>query len=160
MPAWKLILEYDGTRYAGWQEQKHARTVAGELRLAAEWFFLKPVAIIGAGRTNAGVHAIAQVACLRSGKGVNPIELLRGLNDRLPPDINVLRVDDVNPRFDPRRDALARYYLYQISTRRSAFAKRYVWWVKDRLDMNSMRLAIQALRGKHDFPGFCEPRGD
>src|SRR5215210_7146463 len=123
MPCWKSTIEYDGTRYSGWQEQKHARTVAGELRLAAERFLSKPAEIMGAGRTDAGVHAIAQIARLKSDKGTRPIELLRALNDRLPPDINVLRVDEVNPRFDPRRDALARYYLYQISMRRSAFAK-------------------------------------
>ena len=160
MACWKLILEYDGTRYAGWQEQPHARTIAGELRLAAERLFSRPVEIAGAGRTDAGVHAIAQVACIRSGKGGKPVEVLRGLNDSLPPDINVLRVDEAHPRFDPRRDALARYYVYQISTRRSAFAKRYVWWVKDRLDVNSMRRAIHSLRGRHDFARFCEARDD
>jgi tRNA pseudouridine38-40 synthase len=156
MPNWKLTVEYDGTRYYGWQEQKHARTVAGELRLAAERFLSKPVEMMGAGRTDAGVHAIAQVASLKSERRAKPLELLRALNDRLPSDINVLRVEEAHPRFDPRRDALARFYLYQIATRRSAFAKRYVWWVKDRLDVDSMRQAAEALAGRHDFSSFCE----
>lgn len=160
MPVWKLIVEYEGTRYSGWQEQRHARTVAGELRIAAERFLSRPVELSGAGRTDAGVHAIAQIASLKSAKGARPIELLRALNDRLPPDINVLRVDEANPRFDPRRDALGRYYLYQISTRRSAFAKRYVWWVKDRLDVTSMSRAAELFRGRHDFSRFCEERSD
>src|SRR5215216_3048583 len=160
MPTWRLIIEYDGTRYSGWQEQKSSRTVAGELRVAAERFLPRPVEIMGAGRTDAGVHALAQVASLKSGRRMKPLELLHALNDGLPPDINVLRVDEAHPRFDPRRDAMARFYIYQISTRRSAFAKRYVWWVKDRLDLNSMRQASQVIRGRHDFAHFCEKRDE
>jgi tRNA pseudouridine38-40 synthase len=113
---------------------------------------------MGAGRTDAGVHALAQVASLRADRRARPLELLRALNDGLPPDINVLRVDEAHPRFDPRRDAVARFYLYQISMRRSAFAKRYVWWVKDRLDVNPMRDACRALTGRHDFARFREER--
>jgi tRNA pseudouridine38-40 synthase len=160
MPNWKLVIEYEGTRYSGWQEQKNARTVAGEIRDAAERFFSRPVAVMGAGRTDAGVHALAQVASLRADGRAKPIELLRALNDGLPPDINVLRVDEAHPRFDPRRDAVARFYLYQISLRRSAFAKRYVWWVKDRLDLNLMRDACRMLPGRHDFERFREERVD
>jgi tRNA pseudouridine38-40 synthase len=154
------MVEYEGTRYSGWQEQKNARTVAGELRIAAEKFFSRPVDLMGAGRTDAGVHALAQVASLRSDRRARPLELLRALNDELPPDINVLRVDEAHPRFDPRRDAVARFYLYQVSMRRSAFAKRYVWWVKDRLDVNPMREACRMLSGRHDFARFREERSD
>lgn len=157
---WKLVIEYEGTRYSGWQEQKNARTVAGEIRLAAEKFFSRPVEVMGAGRTDAGVHALAQVASLKSDRRAKPLELLRALNDALPPDINILRIDEAHPRFDPRREALARLYLYQISMRRSAFAKRYVWWVKDRLDLNLMRDASRQLLGRHDFERFREERVD
>jgi tRNA pseudouridine38-40 synthase len=160
MTNWKLVVEYEGTRYSGWQEQKNARTVAGEIRAAAEKFFSRPVDIMGAGRTDAGVHALAQVASLRADGRARPIELLRALNDALPPDINVLRVDEAHPRFDPRRDAVARFYLYQISMRRSAFAKRYVWWVKDRLDVNLMRDACRALVGRHDFVRVRDERSE
>jgi tRNA pseudouridine38-40 synthase len=160
MPNWKLIVEYEGTRYSGWQEQKHARTIAGELRLAAERFFSKPVEIKGAGRTDAGVHAVAQVASLKSERRARPLEVLRGLNDSLPADINVLRVDEAHPRFDPRRDAIARFYLYQVSLRRSSFAKRYVWWVRDRLDVDLIRRASQSIPGRKDFKHFCEGRAD
>ncbi|HEX8091176.1 MAG TPA: tRNA pseudouridine(38-40) synthase TruA [Blastocatellia bacterium] len=160
MPNWKLVIEYEGTRYSGWQEQKNARTVAGEVRGAAERFFSMPVEVMGAGRTDAGVHALAQVASLRADRRVKPLELLRALNDGLPPDINVLRVDEAQPRFDPRRDAVMRYYMYQISLRRSAFAKRYVWWVKDRLDVSLMRDACGMLVGRHDFERFRDQRGD
>src|SRR5215216_6601684 len=115
MPNWRLTLEYDGTRYSGWQEQKSSRTVAGELRLAAERFLPRPVEIMGAGRTDAGVHALAQVVSLKSERRAKALDLLHALNDRLPPDINVLSVDEAHPRFDPRREAMARLYLYQIS---------------------------------------------
>src|SRR5215813_6489930 len=160
MTTWKLVVEYDGTRYYGWQEQKNARTVAGELRAAAEKFFGTPVEIGGAGRTDAGVHALGQVAALRAQRRLKPGTLHRELNDRLPPDINVLRVDEARPDFDPRRQAVSRYYLYQISMRRTAFAKRFVWWVKDPLDHAAMRDAALLLRGRHDFARFCDKRAD
>ncbi|MEK6284619.1 MAG: tRNA pseudouridine(38-40) synthase TruA [Acidobacteriota bacterium] len=158
MAAWNLTLEYDGTRYHGWQEQRNARTVAGEIRIAAEEFFAKPVEIAGAGRTDAGVHALGQVARLRTDWRQKRVDLLTALNDRLPPDINVLRVEEARGGFDPRRAAFARYYLYQISTRRTAFAKRFVWWVKDKLDQAAMREAAQSLLGRHDFARFCDKR--
>lgn len=160
MATWKLTLEYDGTRFYGWQEQKNARTVAGELRVAAEAFFSKPVEIAGAGRTDAGVHALGQVARLRTDWRQKRVDLLHALNDRLPPDINVLRVEEARAGFDPRREALARYYLYQISSRRTAFAKRFVWWVKDRLDEAAMREAARLLLGRHDFARFCDKRAE
>jgi len=158
LSTWKLTIEYDGTRYYGWQEQRNSRTVAGDLRAAAESLIAKPVEIAGAGRTDAGVHALGQVVRLSAGAQLNRADLLHGLNDRLPADINVLRVDEMRPSFDPRRDALARYYLYQISTRRTAFAKRFVWWVKDRLDEKAMSAAARMLTGRHDFGSFCDKR--
>jgi tRNA pseudouridine38-40 synthase len=160
MFSYKLVIEYEGTRYFGWQEQKNARTIAGEIRLAAEEFLAKPVEISGAGRTDAGVHALAQVARLKSPRRVKPLELQRALNDRLPADISVLRTDEAHPDFDPRRDAFQRYYLYQISLRRTAFAKRFVWWVKDRLNVDSMNKACSLVSGRHDFARFCDKRAE
>jgi tRNA pseudouridine38-40 synthase len=157
---WRLTLEYEGTRYRGWQEQKNATTVAGELRRAAEDYLGRPIDLVGAGRTDAGVHALAQVARLRAGKPARPVELLRALNDRLPADINLLRVEPLSAPFDPRRDAIARYYIYQIATRRTAFAKRFVWWVKDRLDLALMQAASGLLAGRHDLSSFREERDD
>lgn len=160
LPTWKLTIEYDGTRYHGWQEQKPAKTIAGEIRSAAQQFFDGPVDLGGAGRTDAGVHAIAQVAHLRNRRHCDPNELLKRINDTLPPDINVLSVEEVQARFDARRDAEARYYLYQISTRRTAFAKRFVWWIKDSLDVEAMERAAQSLVGMHDFAQFADKRAD
>ena len=160
MSTWKLTVEYEGTRYYGWQEQKNARTVAGELRAAAEALFSRPVEIAGAGRTDSGVHALGQVARLRTNWRQKPVALVHELNDRLPPDINVLNAKEVQPGFDPRRDAVARYYVYQISQRRTAFAKRFVWWVKDDLDHAAMREAAAALPGRRDFARFCDKRAE
>jgi len=155
---WKLTVEYDGTRYYGWQEQRNSRTVAGELRAAAEGLFSGPVEINGAGRTDAGVHALGQVVRLRAGSLRKRGEILHGLNDRLPQDISVLKVEETHPSFDPRRDTVARSYLYQISTRRTAFAKRFVWWVKDKLDAPAMKHATESLPGRNDFWRFCDKR--
>jgi tRNA pseudouridine38-40 synthase len=159
MPKWKLVLEYQGTRYRGWQEQANARTVQGDLRKAAEALLGERPEIVGAGRTDAGVHALGQVAHLRT-LGVHTASRLRqDLNDLLPPDINILTLSEAMPRFHARHDALDRSYLYQISTRRRAFAKPFVWWVKDRLDLERMKSAAAFLPGRHDFAAFCDRGG-
>jgi tRNA pseudouridine38-40 synthase len=157
--AWKLTLEYDGTRYSGWQEQKNARTVAGEIRRAAEEFLQTEVDLHGSGRTDAGVHALAQVAHLRANlrSAPGPEELRRALNSDLPADIAVLRADPAPLKFHARHDALRRSYIYQISTRKRAFEKRYVWWVKERLDIETMQAAAAMVRGRHDFNCFRAP---
>lgn len=156
MRTWKLTIEYDGTKYSGWQEQQNARTIMGELRYAAEELFDADIEMQGSGRTDAGVHASAQVAHLRvrRDQAPHPAAIRRELNERLPADIVVLAVEEVPNRFHARHDALTRTYLYQISTRKSAFSKRYVWWVKDRLDVNLMAEAAQRLAGRHDFVCF------
>ena len=160
MAVWKLTIEYEGTRYRGWQEQKNARTIAGELRRAAQILCGPEIEIGGAGRTDAGVHALAQVAHLKSDQRIRAGELRRGLNDNLPADINILKVEQAAKEFHARRSARARSYLYQISLRRTAFAKSFVWWIKDELDIEAMRSASERLVGRHDFFNFCEPRGD
>ena len=160
---WRLEVEYEGTRYGGWQRQPHARTVQGELTRAAAEVFGAEVEVGGSGRTDAGVHALGQVAHLKlkgraKGKDRQPSarQIQAGVNQLLPHDINVLRVSTAAPDFHARHDAVARYYLYQISTRRTAFAKPFVWWVRDRLDATSMARACALFEGTHDFSSFCE----
>ncbi len=157
---WKLEIEYDGTRYRGWQKQINARTVQGEIEKAAEEFFDTGLFEVGgSGRTDAGVHALEQIAHLRVFRPVEdftPKILQYELNSRLPHDINVLRVRNATENFHARHNAIARSYLYQISPRRTAFAKNYVWWVKDRLDVSVMNRACSMIVGKHDFYSFCE----
>jgi len=161
MPTWKLVLEYDGTRYRGWQSQANTdRTVQGVLLRAAREVLGEDASAGGAGRTDAGVHALAQVAHLKARKAPSEKDIVWGLNERLPHDVNVLSAAIAAPSFHARHDATARTYLYRISRRRTAFDKRFVWWVRDRLDLGAMRRAAKLFAGRHDFASFCEnPEG-
>lgn len=156
MPTYRLDIEYEGTRYHGWQEQKNARSVTGELRRAIQEAGGTVKEIGGSGRTDAGVHALAQVAHLRLAQPVEPGPFRRAVNDLLPPDIHVLAMAAVPNGFHARHSAVSRSYLYQISRRRTAFAKRWVWWVKRPLDAARMAEAAAPLSGRHDFRLFCE----
>jgi tRNA pseudouridine38-40 synthase len=155
---YKIILEYDGTSYRGWQTQKNAKSVQDTLTDAAEKLFGTKTDIQGAGRTDAGVHALAQVAHLDTEKQLPPRTIREGLNDLLPSNINILRVDEVPVSFHARHYAEARSYLYIISKRRSAFRKRYVWWVRDKLDIEKMRSACGLFQGFLDFTSFADKR--
>lgn len=153
----KLTIEYAGTRYSGWQIQKNARTIQGELEraiLAATG--VGDFELYGSGRTDAGVHALAQVAHLDIHSSLPADTLRRRINDELPTDIVVLRAASVPHRFHARRDARARSYLYQVARRRTAFAKPFVWWVKEDLSVDAMRDAAQAFVGFHDFRAFSD----
>jgi len=156
MPTLRLRIEYEGTRYRGWQEQKNARTVAGELRRAIEDVVGERVELGGAGRTDAGVHALEQGAHLRLMGRTDPERLRQTINERLPADIHLLSAEPAPARFHARHSALSRSYLYQISRRRTALAKRYVWWVRRPLDAQAMSAAAARLAGRHDFASFCE----
>ncbi len=157
MPRFKLVIEYAGTRYSGWQIQKNARTVQGEIDRAVRTVTGRPdFELYGSGRTDAGVHALAQVAHLDAAWRLPPGVLRERLNDQLPADINVLSLDPVPHRFHARRDAVGRSYLYQVARRRTAFAKAFVWWVKEPLDLAAMRRAGSALVGMADFRSFTD----
>jgi tRNA pseudouridine38-40 synthase len=157
---YKIILEYDGTNYSGWQTQKNSKSIQGTLISAAQNFLGIPVEVQGAGRTDSGVHALAQATHLKTSRKINTETLLIGLNDNLPASINVLRVENVPPRFHARHNALGRSYLYLIAKRRTAFGKRYVWWVKDKLDIGKMQKALGIFQGFHDFISFADKRMD
>ncbi len=157
MPRYRLTIEYAGTRYSGWQIQKNAKTVQGELHRALEATLGKaPFETYGSGRTDAGVHALGQVVHLDTATTLPPATLMARVNDALPADINVLAAERVSPRFHARHSAVARRYLYQIARRRTAFAKPYVWWVRDDLDLEQMRAAARALTGFGDFRAFTD----
>jgi tRNA pseudouridine38-40 synthase len=152
----KLLIEYDGSRYSGWQDQKNARTITGELRKAASEVFKSDVEIHGAGRTDAGVHSLGQVAHLKVAAVVKhrPDAILKRLNELLPADIAILDVELAPRQFHARHHAHSRTYIYQVSTRKQAFMKKYVWWVKEPLDVEAMRSAAALLAGRHDFICF------
>jgi tRNA pseudouridine38-40 synthase len=159
MPNWKLEIEYEGTRYRGWQIQHNSKTVQGELLNAAREMFESRVEIGGSGRTDAGVHAVRQIAHLKAPDlkaNITPRQIQYAFNDLLPHDINILKVTNAPDNFDARRHAVARYYLYQISPRRTAFAKNFVWWIKDTLNVAEMKEAAEMLVGRHDFQSFTE----
>jgi tRNA pseudouridine38-40 synthase len=159
MARFKLRIEYEGTRYRGWQIQKNARTVAGEISDAVRRVSGRnDFELYGAGRTDAGVHALGQVAHLDLNTRLEPWPLCFALNDELPADIHVLEAERVSRRFHARHDALLRSYLYQVSRRRTALGKPFVWWVKDRLDIAAMREAARAFTGLHDFRSFADSR--
>lgn len=160
MYKYKIVLEYDGTNYSGWQTQKNAKSIQGTLITAAQNFLGAPVEIQGAGRTDAGVHALGQVAHLEFVKKLNMETLRIGLNDNLPASINVLRVENAQPRFHARHHAVSRSYLYLIAKRRTAFGKRYVWWIKDNLNLSKMQQALNLFQGFHDFASFADKRMD
>jgi tRNA pseudouridine38-40 synthase len=154
---YKLLIEYDGSRYSGWQIQQNNPTVQGKIAEAV-------IAIIGkvrfdlqgAGRTDRGVHALGQVAHLEIPRSTDPKILQYKLNDSLPKDINILQVTRASNSFHARKDAIARSYLYQVSRRRSAFGKNYAWWVKDTLSVERMAEFCAGLKGVHDFSSFSE----
>jgi tRNA pseudouridine38-40 synthase len=152
----KLTIEYAGTRYSGWQIQKNARTIQGEIDRALSTLGVRQFELYGSGRTDAGVHAIAQVAHLDADITLTPDVLCRRLNEELPSDICVLRAERVRHRFHARHDAVARSYLYHIARRKTAFAKPFVWWVKEPLSIEAMRDAARAFVGFHDFQAFSD----
>ena len=155
MPRFKLVIEYNGGRYSGWQIQKNARTIQGEIdRAVREVSRRREFELYGAGRTDAGVHALAQVAHLELYTDLPPESLRRKLNDELPADIHISAIYKAPHRFHARHDAVSRSYLYQISRRRTAFAKPFVWWIKEPLDVDAMRQAAAAFVGMKNFESF------
>jgi tRNA pseudouridine38-40 synthase len=157
MPRYKLTLEYAGTRYSGWQIQNNARTVQGDLHNAVrDTFRIARPETYGSGRTDAGVHALGQVAHLDLPTMVPPGTLRHRLNQALPADINILAAERVPARFHARHSAVARSYVYQFASRRTAFAKPFVWWVQDPLDLDRMRQAAESFVGFADFRAFTD----
>lgn len=155
MKKYKILLEYDGTRFSGWQMQQNAKSVQGLLLNAAkEIFKTERVEIMGSGRTDKGVHALGQVAHLNVDSKISPERIKFEFNDRMPYDINLIDVQQVNLKFHARHDAVSRTYLYQISNFRSAFLKPYIWWVKDTLNLKKMQEASKIFPGMHDFISF------
>ncbi len=155
MARFKLILEYDGSKFKGWQFQKDLPTVMGKLMDACkEVFTADTFELYGSGRTDTGVHALFQVAHLDI-KTQIPTHLIKNkLNDVLPAAISILDVEKVNPNFHARHDAVARSYVYHISKRRTAFGKDNVWWIKDDLNIKAMADVTPMFLGLKDFKSF------
>ncbi|GMU85857.1 MAG: tRNA pseudouridine synthase A [Ignavibacteriales bacterium] len=154
---YKLTIEYKGTRYQGWQVQKNVKTVQGTLFEALRQLFPKDkIDMQGSGRTDAGVHALAQIAHLELQRGPDMRNFIYRVNDLLPADIVLRAAEPVSPKFHARYSAIARSYIYQISSRPSGFYKDYVWWVKDSLNYEKMGEALAFLKGRNDFFAFSQ----
>jgi tRNA pseudouridine38-40 synthase len=152
---------YDGTAYAGWQRQPDRPTVQGHLSDAAERVLGPGSRVTGASRTDAGVHALGQVASIRTGSGLSADAVGRALNAVLPPDIRVLAAREAAVDFDARRSARGKRYLYLIDNAAvaSPLLSRYAWHVRRPLDVSAMRRALGAVRGRHDFSAFRAAAG-
>ena len=154
MSRYKLTIEYDGARYAGWQRQDNARTVQQALEEAALALNGEPTVVTGAGRTDSGVHALGQVAHIDLAKPLPAGKVRDALNAHLRPHpIAVLESEDAAPEFHARFDATGRSYIYRIISRRADLTldKHRAWRVAAALDAGAMHAAAQALVGRHDF---------
>lgn len=157
MPRYRIAIEYDGTPFVGWQIQASGTSVQGRIVDAIRQFCGESVTLRGAGRTDAGVHALAQVAHFDLVKDWQPQKVREALNFHLKPDpVTILDCRIAADDFDARLSAQARHYLYRILHRRAppALDKNRVWWVPRRLDGSAMAAAAQLLVGRHDFTTF------
>lgn len=152
----KLTLEYDGTDYVGWQRQAQGISIQGLLEAALERIEGRPVPVAGAGRTDAGVHALGQVASVRLSSRLEVAVLRRALNAMLPADVRVLLIEEAADDFHARYSAYAKTYHYRIHNAElvSPFERRYVWHVPQRLDVARMMEAAALFEGTRDFVAF------
>jgi tRNA pseudouridine38-40 synthase len=152
----RLTIEYDGTAYNGWQRQKAGRTIQGEIEKAISLITRQKVALIGAGRTDAGVHALAQVANFACETKLEPGVFIKGLNSLLPDDIVIKECVLADGRFHSRYDARSKRYSYRIINRviPPAIGRQYAWFIRKKIDVGAMQEAASYLPGTHDFKAF------
>lgn len=152
----KLLIEYDGTGFVGWQSQQNGRSVQDVITAAIAQILRESVDLIGAGRTDAGVHARGQVANFHTRSTMESGRIQRALNAVLPDDVVVLDATDVPEDFHARYSALGRRYRYAISLRPTALGRRYQWYVKHDLNLDAMATVASTMIGEHDFSSFCK----
>jgi tRNA pseudouridine38-40 synthase len=152
----KLIIEYDGTCYCGWQRQPNGRSIQQEIETALRRMTRAPLTLIGSGRTDAGVHALGQVANFACDTSIAPEAFQKGLNSILPDDIVIRACDRVPPEFHARFDALSKTYRYTIRNAPlpAAIGRQYEWWIRTPLDVTAMSAAAAHLIGHKDFKAF------
>ena len=152
----KLVIEYDGSQYCGWQIQSNDRTVQGELEHATKRLFGETHRLAVAGRTDTGVHALAQVANFKTASDLELRSIRPGLNSYLPEDIVVKEVEQVAESFHARFNATSREYRYVISKRQRAVGRQYAWHCKYDLNCTQMAAASKYLLGTHAFTAFSK----
>jgi tRNA pseudouridine38-40 synthase len=158
----KMVLEYDGSAYSGWQRQLNGLSIQQLLEEAIGRITGTASRVIGSGRTDAGVHALRQVAHFHTPSLLAERNLLMGINSLLPPDIVVLELEETSPLFHARFDAVSKVYLYRICNRtiRPALERRHAWFVWTPLDLDAIREALPVFLGTHDFSSFCSTHTD
>jgi tRNA pseudouridine38-40 synthase len=157
----KLVIEYDGTNYVGWQDQPNGPSIQREVESALAQMLQEPVTTVAAGRTDAGVHARGQVVTCRIRSDDSLPSLLKGLNALLPPDIRVQSVEQVPESFHARTSARTRVYRYFLNLRQTALLRNYGWYVGGyQLDTNLLDACARQILGKHDFTSFCKSNSD
>jgi tRNA pseudouridine38-40 synthase len=152
----KLVIEYDGTNYQGWQVQPKGLTIQGMIEEKLALITGEATHLIGSGRTDSGAHAFGQVANFRTKSQLDVHSIQRALNSLLPPDIVIQKVEEVEEDFHARRQSKSKVYEYRILNRdlRSAFHYEYAWYIPQKLDLKEMRKATRILAGEHDFSSF------
>ncbi len=154
MNNYKLEIQYDGTNYAGWQIQKNAATIQQKITEALNLILKEKINLIGSGRTDAGVHALGQVANFRTDKVIDIYSFKHSLNGILPVDVSITKMESVNENFHSRFDANRRIYFYLISKIKSPFLLKYSYHLHQPLDLNRLNLLSSALIGVNDFTGL------
>jgi tRNA pseudouridine38-40 synthase len=152
----KLLIEYDGTNYQGWQVQPKGPTIQGVLEEKLGLLTGESIQLFGSGRTDSGVHALGQVAHFKTKSRMDIRSMQRALNSLLPPDIVIQKTEEVEEGFHARKHSKSKVYEYRILNRylRSAFQRGYVWHIPLKIDFNEMEKATQRLMGEHDFSSF------
>lgn len=151
----KLRIEYDGTDFSGWQVQPKLRTVQGEIQEKLKTILKQDISLVGSGRTDAGVHALGQVANFRTESQLETESIMKALNGILPGDIMIVKADEVDLDFNARFSARSRTYRYRIHLGRTAILRNYLWQVLYSLNLQSMLDATQHVLGEQDFSSFC-----
>lgn len=158
MKNYKITIQYDGTRYKGWQVQKSTdMTIQGKIQSVLKEMTGQEIEVIGSGRTDAGVHAYGQVANFHVPEHFKAQEILEYLNHYLPMDIAVIDIEEVDERFHARFNAVEKTYMYRIHTSAvpNVFERKYMYNYTEYLDVNKMKEAANMLLGTHDFMAFC-----
>jgi tRNA pseudouridine38-40 synthase len=152
----KLVVEFDGSRYRGWQKQDDARTIQGSLLQAARTLYGAGADVQGNGRTDAGVHALRYSAHLEAATEDAAGDVARRINALLPQDINILAAQRAGVRFHARHHCIGRSYLYQLARRRTALCRHFTWQIEEPLQIGPMQEAAALLAGMHDFTSFTD----
>ncbi len=157
---YKLTIEYDGTNFVGWQRQPNGRTVQAEIERALQTITREETGIVGAGRTDSGVHARGQVASFTTNSLMTPNEMKRALNGNIPDDIVIREAEFAADDFSARYSAVSREYRYFINTVPTAVARNFSWYCAYQMDIEKMNRIASSIIGIHDFQSFCKSDSD